>query len=135
MVAHGYEEVDHTADIAIKVWAEDFYSLLIQAARGLYHSMGVVNHLENSINELIVLQEESLETILVDFLNELLYFIEDKLLLFDEFEFENRCNSLFVKMKGRKVHPPTLEIKAVTFHNLIVSSTDQGFNATITFDI
>lgn len=38
---NGYKEVEHTADIALQVWAEDFYTLLRKAAEGLYALMGL----------------------------------------------------------------------------------------------
>ncbi len=135
MNAHGYEEVDHTADIAIKVWAEDFYSLLIQAARGFYDLVGFEYSSDEKFDCQIVIQPGSLESTLVDFLSELLFFFEDKSLMFVEFVFDDRIDGLFIQMLGCKVERPTLEIKAVTFHNMNILQTKNGFSVTITFDV
>lgn len=135
MNSHGYEEVEHTADIAIKVWAEDFNSLLIQAARGFYYLIGAKCINDEIIEKEVFIQEGSLESLLVDFLGELLFYIEDQFLFFDEYSFHKQDKGLRLLMKGRLSQKPTLEVKAVTFHNLNVLVTDSGFTATITFDV
>lgn len=135
MVLHGFEEVDHTADIALKVWGEDFYSLLRQAAWGMYALMGAVKHRNSEIEQQFFVPQGSLETKLVDFLSEILYLCEDKGYLFDTFEFFQRNVGLGVKAKGFPVNSIDRTIKAVTFHNLEVKETSMGFETLITFDV
>ena len=72
MDLHGYEEVEHTADIALRVWGEDYQDLLRQAADGLYALMGIVPRLNSHVDQRFVIPEWTPETILVDFLTELL---------------------------------------------------------------
>jgi SHS2 domain-containing protein len=134
MASHGYQEVDHTADIALRVWGEDFYTLLRQAAYGLNDLMGVV--LQDTLVEgHFTLQQDSLETLLVDFLSELLFLAEEKDQLFDSFSFDEHDDGLTVQMTGRKILSQDRHVKAVTFHNLDVAQTDCGFEVTITFDV
>jgi SHS2 domain-containing protein len=135
MASHGYQEVDHTADIALRVWGEDFQALLRQAANGLYHLMGVVPFAEIPVAASYVLQQDSLETILVDFLSELLFLAEEKDQLFDTFSFDEQDDELTVRMAGQKILSQERFVKAVTFHDLDVRQTDLGFEATITFDV
>ena len=135
MASHGYQEVDHTADIALRVWGEDFWALLKQAAKGLYHLMGVVPCAKAPVVEYFVLQQDSLETILVDFLSELLFLAEEKDQTFDTFSFNEHNNELSVRMAGQMIHSQERYVKAVTFHNLDIYQTDCGFEVTITFDV
>jgi len=135
MASHGYQEIDHTADIALRVWGEDFQTLLRQAAYGLYGLMGVVPHAETPVAGYFVLQQDSLETILVDFLSELLFLAEEKGQLFDSFSFDEQDDELNIRMAGQKILSQERYVKAVTFHDLDVRQTDCGYEATITFDV
>ncbi len=135
MVLHGFEEVDHTADIALRVWGEDFYSLLKQAARGMYALMGSERQHDTVIDHIFFVEPGSRESKLVDFLSEILYLCEDKGFLFDTFEFIQRNDGLIVRVKGSLVKSIDRTIKAVTFHNLEVQETSEGFSTLITFDV
>jgi len=79
MKFHGFEEVEHTADLAIRVWAADFYALLIHAALGMYDLMGAQYNPNIPILQTFELTNASQAEVLVDFLNESqvrFYFIE-----------------------------------------------------------
>jgi SHS2 domain-containing protein len=135
MASHGYQEVEHTADIALKVWAADFQTLLRQAAFGLYDLMGVISQADTLVAGYFILKQDSFETILVDFLSELLFLAEEKGQLFVTFSFDEQDDGLSVRMAGQEILSQERDVKAVTFHNLDVRQTDCGFEATITFDV
>jgi SHS2 domain-containing protein len=135
MASHGYEEVDHTADVAIRVWGEDFLALLRQAAEGLYDLMSV-EPMPNSPTEVhFELQQGTNEDILVDFLNELLYLSDEKKQIFKEFSFADTEDKFETQAAGFQILSQDRQIKAVTFHNLNVKETHHGFEAIITFDV
>jgi len=135
MALHGYEEVDHTADIALRVWGEDFPALLRQAAYGLYHLMGIATVTGGCMDKVFTIPQDTNETILVDFLAELLYLAEEEGLALDGFLFEKGDNDISVRATGRVISAQERHIKAVTFHDLTVESTTKGVTATITFDV
>jgi SHS2 domain-containing protein len=135
MASHGYQEVDHTADIALKVWGEDFQTLLRQAAYGLYDLMGIVPDDQTPVAGYFVLLQDSLETILVDFLSELIFLAEEKNQVFDSFSFDEQDDELTVGMAGQEILSQERYLKAVTFHDLAVRQTDCGCEVTITFDV
>jgi SHS2 domain-containing protein len=132
---NGYKEVEHTADIALQVWAEDFYTLLKQAAEGLYALMGVKPATVSTLQWLFTLPQGSKETILVDFLTELLFLVEEDRLFLSGFCFDARLDVISVRSTGEKILTLKREIKAVTFHNLNVETTSKGFSTIITFDV
>ena len=135
MASHGYQEVDHTADIALKVWGEDFQTLLRQAAYGIYDLMGIVPNDQTPVAGYFVLLQDSLETILVDFLSELIFLAEEKNQVFDSFSFDEQDDELTVRMAGQEILSQERYVKAVTFHDLAVRQTDCGCEVTITFDV
>jgi len=135
MFPHGYEEIDHTADLAMKVWGEDLQTLLRQAAKGLYELMGVKIDPDSSVQDEFSIGAGSEEIILVDFLNEVLFLAEDKRLHFDDFIFAETSQALLVSAAGHSVASLTREVKAATFHDLAIRRTAEGMETTLTFDI
>jgi SHS2 domain-containing protein len=135
MILSGYEEVDHTADIALRVWGEDFFDLLRQSARGMYAMMGIKGNQEQKTEVSFEIGQGSMEMQLVDFLNELLFLVDDKGSCFENFSFGNSMEVIVVSARGCKIVSYQRSIKAVTFHNLDITETKTGFETSITFDV
>jgi SHS2 domain-containing protein len=135
MPSHGYEEVDHTADIALRIWGENFQVLLQQAADGMYDLMGVIAEPGSHREARFDLSYGTNETLLVDFLSELLYLSEEKGLALKNFTFFERDEKFIVQASGGVIISQDRHIKAVTFHDLDIEIDDGGLEATITFDV
>ena len=75
------------------------------------------------------------ESLLVAFLSELVYYQEQDNLAFDEFDLRMASRWLKVAMEGAQVDSVEKAIKAVTFHNLKIENTPEGVEATIVFDV
>ena len=135
MVSSGYEELEHTADIALRVWGDDYFSLLKESAEGMYDLMGV--EIERSIVKRteFTIEEGNPEMQLVDFLNEVLYFAEGKGSIFETFTFKFDEGKLNVQASGFKAKSIHRNIKAVTFHDLEIQETNLGFETRITFAV
>jgi SHS2 domain-containing protein len=73
--------------------------------------------------------------LLINFLNELLYFAESEGLAFDQFDLQIKGDQLIGQITGAKIEAMAKEIKAATFHNLKVSETNQGITVNIVFDV
>jgi len=132
---YGYREIEHTADWELEVWAPDLSGLLEQAARGMYALSGVC--LERSPHEQreLALQANDPEGLLVVFLGELLHFIEQDNLAFDQFQIELDDYNLHAQLSGSQAQRMEKEIKAVTYHNLQVCQTANGLHVNIVFDV
>lgn len=135
MVSSGYEELEHTADIALRAWGEDFFVLLRQSAKGMYELMGVDVELGDPKKITFKIGENSREIQLVDFLNEILYLVEDENAKYEKFSFNKVEDGILVQASGYGVRSLQRNIKAVTFHNLAVVETDSGLEVSITFDV
>ena len=134
-ITAGYCEVEHTADWQLQVWAPDLSGLLEQAAHGMYALSGLKLLTEPRIQQHLRFPLHEPERLLVAFLSELLWLAENQGLGFDYFEFTWGENDLDVRIIGAPIEAQTKEIKAVTYHNLVVQHTEAGFSASIVFDV
>ena len=134
----GFREIEHTADLEIEVWGTDMPSLFRQAAQGLYHlaQLEFVGEQENMPIRRIRLKSLDEGDLLVTFLNELLYLLEEENLVFECTDLEiGLDHTLEGLMHGFPVSSQSREIKAVTYHNLKIRESEDGFVVNIVFDI
>ena len=131
----GHRELEHTADWALEVWAPDLEALLAESARGMYGLMGVVLAEGPRQRRRLELAAADRESLLVDFLAELLYLAESEGLAFDSLELETADGRLAAILEGGPIESHTKDIKAVTYHRLEVCDTERGLLTRIVFDV
>ena len=131
-----WQEIDHTADLALHLWANDLSDLFATAARGMFSFVAVVDAAEPARAVTVTLSALDVETLLVDWLNELLYRTESEGVAFTAFEFEHLSPTrLTATAHGRPVSEYLSHIKAATFHNLSIATTPDGYETEIVFDV
>ena len=132
-----FEEIEHTADRALRIYGSNLGELLLNAVRGMNSLMGTELTPGSARQEkTVVLDALDAESLLVEWLSELAYWAETELLVFNEFDIE--CVSpthLTTKIRGARVAHLEKHIKAVTYHNLEIVRTDRGLAATVVFDV
>lgn len=139
MQASFYEELEHTADWAIRVWGATLPALFEHAAAAMFELQGADLDAESPDLAELTCEAADLGALLVAWLNELLYYSETGNLLFTHFatavdgtpEGGWRLAARAHSYAGRG---PLAHIKAVTFYNLSVQQEDGGWTATVTFD-
>ncbi len=131
----GFEEVAHTADWSIKVWAEDLGCLFAEAARGMYALMEIQLARGPRLAETMHIDSVDSESLLVSFLNELLYKMESRRLAFDQVSVKVDGLVLEAELEGAPLTFQKKEIKAVTFHNLAILQSGDKLEITIVFDV
>ena len=141
----GFREHAHTAAWELQVWAPTLSGLLEQAARGMYALSGL--RLEDGPPQEITLSLDAIdaESLLVRFLSELLWLAEQDRLGFQAFDLQlsgqdsppslQQPLHLQASLQGTRIAGLDKEIKAVTYHNLAVRQTRNGFEAFIVFDV
>lgn len=131
-----WEELDHTADLALRVWAPDYASLFTTAAQGMFSLLADLCAIERTECRRVSLTAPDIETLLIDWLNELLYFGETgPLSAYADFDFDILTSShLEATVVGGPVSEYRGYIKAATFHNLEVRRTSEGYETEIVFD-
>ena len=135
MKFHGFEEINHTADLALRVWGENYQELLIQAAKGFYHLLNANSQDNSAAKHVFALQKDTHEAMLVDFLNELLFLCENKKKILHSFSFKEEDGKLIVEANSDQVDSIERDIKAVTFHDLDIKKESNGLKTTVTFDV
>ncbi len=131
----GYREIEHTADWELHVWGSDMPALLEQAARGMYALMGARLAAGPRARREIILPVVDRESLMVDFLSELLFLTEEEGLVFDEYHLVLDGDQLHARLDGAPLESLAKEIKAVTFHGMMVRETACGLEVNIVFDV
>jgi SHS2 domain-containing protein len=131
-----FEEVEHTADIAIRVWGRDLAELFTNAAYGMASQLGGTDSEKRSVEQLVELQAYDTETLLVSWLGELLYLSEREESIFTDFEMvEITPTRLRAIARGGPMGEHKQHIKAVTFSDLEIVRTKVGYETMIVFDV
>jgi len=131
----GYEEISHTADWSIRVWAEDLAGLLAESAKGMNWLAGAELAQWPRVNKSFEAEEPDNESLLVAFLSELVYYAEQENLGFDDFEISLKNDRLKVEMEGAPLKSLSKAIKAVTWHKLEIRESARGLEVEIVFDV
>jgi SHS2 domain-containing protein len=132
---YGYREISHTADWELEVWAPDLVSLLEHAARGMYHLTDLKITLHPRLTRKLEIPIGEPETLLIDFLTELIYLTESERIAFDRFDLAINGALLTAQLSGSRIASLAKEIKAATYHNLEIRETRDGLVANIVFDV
>lgn len=131
----GFQEIEHTADWEIKVWAPNLTSLLASAAQGMYQlSNTVLAEGPRVVRDFEICFDDP-ESLLVDFLSELLFLGEQHGVAFDDYQFELRDKTIKVQVQGSTIDQQAKEIKAVTYHGMIILEKEEGLEVNIVFDV
>ena len=131
----GFEEIAHTADWSARIWAQDLPSLFIEAARAMNSLSGAAAGGGPRVTRTFEAEAPDVESLLVAFLSELVYYQKQENLTFDAFDLRVAGHWLKVKMEGAQLGSVDKAIKAVTYHNLNIEKTTEGFEVTIVFDV
>jgi SHS2 domain-containing protein len=129
-------EIEHTADWAIRVRGVSLPELFVNAATGMYSLVADLADVLPALERTVVVKGMDAEALLVNWLNELIYHTEmygDVFCEFNVVSFEPTHLRATAKAgRGIKLKK---QIKAVTFHNLQIASTVDGYEVTIVFDV
>lgn len=131
----GFRELEHTADCELEVWAKEFPGLLEQAARGMYSLAGMRLKDAPRLERVLEIHGVDAEDLLVAFLGELLFALEDEQIGFDAFRWKITDNGFEASLRGAQVMDMKKEIKAVTYHNLKIREETGGLRVNIVFDV
>lgn len=135
-----FEELSHTADWSLRVWAEDLPHLFVETAKGMNVLAGTKLAEKPRIKRTFSKFAVDAESLLVSFLSELVYYSEQDNLAFDLFDLslqnkDGQPYHLSVILCGAPILALDKSIKAVTYHNLQIQQTARGYEVEIVFDV
>ena len=135
-----YEVFEHTADLGLRIITPDLNTLFAQAGKGFFSL--VIENIDDvcPLEHLTIKRDgEDLEYLFFDWLNELLYISETKHLVFSEFIVNVDKTGLTAQVSGEKLDPSRHmldhEVKAITYHGLLVAEKENGWLAEVILDI
>jgi SHS2 domain-containing protein len=134
-----FEEIEHTADRAFRVTGRDVPELLVNAARAMHALEGVSSRetsAETSATHDLEVEGIDAESLLVNWLNEILFLEQENRAMCEKFEIhELKGFRLRARVETRKCSDYQTGIKAVTFHNLKICKTTAGLEAEVVVDV
>ena len=131
-----YEEIEHTADLAMRAYGRDLKELFANAAHGMFDLMAEPASDEPPRRREVALEGSDYEALLVDWLNELIYLHEVEGETYTQFTIQDiSSTALRASVEGRSTSRKIKAIKAATFHDLRIREMGGGYEATIVFDV
>jgi len=139
-VEHPYEceieELGHTAEVGLRVRADTPEALFACAARAMFDLLGATPGPERR-RQTIQVEALDPESLLVDWLSEILYLYEARGEVYDRFEIRHWSPTRLEALVegGSPPNGATTAIKAVTYHGLRVFEEAGRWTAEFYFDV
>lgn len=130
-----FEEIEHTADWSLRVYGESLNALFTHAAEGMFSLLDTQFESEQTQQRSIELTAIDNETLLVSWLEELLYLLETERVAAVEYDLQVNEKYLQASVLTRPVESIQKDIKAVTYHELEIHEGESGLQTTIVFDV
>jgi len=135
----GFEIIEHTADVGIIAHGATLSQTFANAARALFSIITELDNVAEVLHRDIELVAPDQESLLVAWLNELIYLFDTENVLFKRFEISELNNTrLKARSYGERVdksrHELKTGVKAATYHMLRIDKGD-GWQAQVLFDI
>jgi SHS2 domain-containing protein len=136
MMGATYEELDHTADWALRLQGKDMGELCLHGALGMLAACGARAGPGPTSERRVSLQAGSREILLVRWLQEVLYVLEVHHFLPQRMDIQV-SKDLALSARWQEVPLAGIDkpIKAVTYSGLAVQETKDGLEATVVFDV
>ncbi len=133
-------EIDHTGDIGIEVVAEDLRQLFARAAGGLFRVLTEIDRVAPRTAQHVLVEADDRDALLVRWLSELNFLHVTEGWLFCTFEINELSHRRLVACVRGELFDPDRhvlypEIKAVTFHELVIRQRESGWHVQIIFDM
>ena len=134
-----FEIINHTADVGIIAYGADIKQAFANAARALFNLITELGDIDEVLSRNIEVTAADEESLLVEWLNELIYQFDTENIIFKRFDITELDNTrLRAKNYGEKVdssrHKLKTGVKAATYHMLKIDKGD-GYKVQVIFDI
>lgn len=130
-----FEEIPHTADWSFRAFGKDVRELFENAAHAIFALEGAEPG-EANITRTVQVTGIDYESLLVNWLTELLWLQESNRETYHRFQIETLTpTELRAHLFGAPMMRLNKVIKAITYHNLKVEQTAEGWQATVVVDV
>jgi len=140
MVKKRFEIIDHTADMGIIAYGANLKQLFSNAALALFSLVTEPESIRQELQRDVKIISEDKDSLLVEWLNELIYLFDAEHMLFNRFDIERLTGDcLNASCYGENVDPLRHKIKtgvkAATYHMLKIDRDGDGYRVQVIFDI
>lgn len=134
-----FELLEHTADVGVIAYGADICQAFANAGKALFSLITELEDVEEVLCRDIEIDAQDQESLLVRWLNELIYLFDTENILFKVFNIQQITNtSLKAVACGEEVdtarHELKTGVKAATYHMLKIDEND-GYKIQVLFDI
>lgn len=133
------EIFEHTADVGIRLSRSTQTELFRDTAIGMFQIIAPGNIFRSQIEYTVSVDGADDEELMVNWLSELNFFFQTKNYVPVEMKLDFSGHQLVAQINGdvidRTVHNVEIEIKAVTYHKLIVAKENELWKTRVIFDI
>lgn len=135
-----FRVLGHTADIGFEAFGQTRGEVFANAGRALQNLMVDLELILPRDEIEIEVNGADAESLLVNWLSDILYRIDGEGRLFHDFEIRSITDrSILAVSRGesfnRARHPVNLQVKAITYHQLALAETAEGWRAQVYVDI
>jgi len=135
-----FDVVEHTADIGIVAYGADLREAFANAAYGMFSLMADLEQVREETSRYIEAEAGDRESLVVSWLNELLYMFDVERIILKRFDVLELTNTrLKADAYGEKVdasrHELKSGVKAATYHMLKVSEDNGRCSIRVIFDV
>lgn len=130
------------ADIAYEAYGKDLNELFENAATAIFELSAKLNTVEPKSKVEVNLKSGKLDSLLYDFLSEILFLKDTKYMVFRKVKVrirEGKKNELHAILEGDGINPKKQQlendIKAITMHMFELRKVKEGYKAVIVVDI
>ncbi len=130
-----YEFLEHPSELKIRSFGKDLPEVFVNSALAMMEFLfGKVS--KNKIqHEWIEVEADNLESLLIDWLADILYLSNSKKRIYLDYKVLEFSNHKIVADIGSQKALAKDEIKAVTYHELSISKQNGLWQATVVYDI
>jgi SHS2 domain-containing protein len=135
-----FEILEHTADIGFRAWGPTREELFANAALALESVAIEIENVEARDVYPIAAAGDDDESLLVNWLSEVLYYLDGRRVVMRRFEiaqlepFQVRGRA-WGESRDPERHPAKLVVKGVTYHQLKITQDQTGWSAEVYLDI
>src|ERR1700694_794144 len=132
--AKPYEVFDHTADVGLHAFGISLHELFAHVAEGMESLMVSPEQVRSHVSREIRVEGHDVVSLLISWLNELIFLFDTEYLIFRQFEIEALTETqLHGRAHGEAYdagrHDLSSAIKAVTWHEAAVERSNDGYRA------
>lgn len=135
-----YEPISHPSDVGIIAYGSDLHELFQNAAYGMFSLMADLGSVKPRDEFRVETKGEDRESLLVNWLNELIFIEDSKKVLLKDFKIQSLSGTILkASARGEKIdlkrHTVLRSVKAATYNQLEIKNDGGRWRAKVVFDV